>query len=337
MPTSLRALRRASGLSQADLAARAGVTRQLVAAAEAGRHVPSVEAAIRIARVLGVSVEEAFAEPPRAWAPALDGGIEDGDLIVAARVGERLVIAPLRDELARGAAWAAPDGIMESGTPRLFAPASVDGFLVLGCEPALGIASELLGRSGSRRLLALPATSGQALEALREGRCHAAVVHGPAGGLPRAPRGVRRLHLARWRVGLASTRPLTLADALRGRRRLVQREASAASQQALARAAAAHGAQVPSGPVAAGHLDAARLAQHSGAVAVTYEPAAARFGLAFLALETHIVEVWVAERFLDHPGLGALGELLSGRSLRERLAAIGGYDLEGIGARRDAA
>jgi molybdate-binding protein len=117
----------------------------------------------------------------------------------------------------------------------------------------------------------------------------------------------------------------------------VQRDPGASSQQALARAAAAAGELVPSGPVVSGHLDAVRLARQRGGVAVTYEPAAARFGLEFLPLETHVVEVWVADEFVGHPGMAELGELLAGRALRERLAAIGGYDLAEMGVERRAA
>jgi transcriptional regulator with XRE-family HTH domain len=336
----LRSLRLAGGLSQAALAERAGLTRQLVAAAEAGRHVPSVDAALRLARVLGVSVEELFAEAPRKWVSLLAEEAREGELVVAARVGDRLAVAPLRAELARGSSWAAADGVVEGGVPRLFGGADPERFVLLGCDPAIGLAEALLSGPGGRRLLAVPATTGAALAALLDGRSHAAVVHGPEGGLPSAPPGLRRFHLARWRVGLATAGTggaPSLASALATAAPLVQRPPDAASQQALARAAAAIGARVPAGPLAAGHLDAARAVRERGGAAITYEPAARRLELAFLPLETHVVEVWVAERWLEHPGMAALGELLAGRGLRERLAAIGGYELEEIGAERGAA
>lgn len=47
-------------LTQADLAAMAGVTRRSVNAIETGRMVPSVLLALKIARALGVSVETIF-------------------------------------------------------------------------------------------------------------------------------------------------------------------------------------------------------------------------------------------------------------------------------------
>lgn len=47
-------------LTQADLAEKAGITRRSVNAIEAGRMVPSVLLALKIARALGVSVETIF-------------------------------------------------------------------------------------------------------------------------------------------------------------------------------------------------------------------------------------------------------------------------------------
>jgi len=62
----LRALRFARGeMTQAELAARVGVTRQTVIAIEQGRYSPSLEMAFEIAAALGVPLEEAFQyEPP---------------------------------------------------------------------------------------------------------------------------------------------------------------------------------------------------------------------------------------------------------------------------------
>lgn len=47
-------------MTQSELAERIGMTRQTVAAIEAGKYSPSLEAAFRIAQVFGVGVEEVF-------------------------------------------------------------------------------------------------------------------------------------------------------------------------------------------------------------------------------------------------------------------------------------
>ncbi|MFE0152199.1 helix-turn-helix transcriptional regulator [Nonomuraea sp. NPDC059007] len=61
---SIRALRFARGeMTQADLAERVGVTRQTVIAIEQGRYSPSLEMAFKIARALGVTLDDVFQYP----------------------------------------------------------------------------------------------------------------------------------------------------------------------------------------------------------------------------------------------------------------------------------
>jgi molybdate-binding protein len=69
-----------------------------------------------------------------------------------------------------------------------------------------------------------------------------------------------------------------------------------------------------------------------GAGAVTTEGAARAFGLTFIALEEHAVEFWVGLRWLAHPGIEALVELLGQRAFTGRVSQFGGYDLEGCGS-----
>jgi putative transcriptional regulator len=57
----IRELRIHAGeMTQADLAARIGMTRQTIVAMEQGKYSPSLEAAFRIAQVFGVEVGEVF-------------------------------------------------------------------------------------------------------------------------------------------------------------------------------------------------------------------------------------------------------------------------------------
>ena len=50
-------------MTQADLADRVGVTRQTIIAIEQGRYSPSLEVAFRIARALGVPLDDVFDYP----------------------------------------------------------------------------------------------------------------------------------------------------------------------------------------------------------------------------------------------------------------------------------
>lgn len=47
-------------LTQEELARRCGVTRQTIISLEAGKYTPSLELAFRIARAVGVGVEDVF-------------------------------------------------------------------------------------------------------------------------------------------------------------------------------------------------------------------------------------------------------------------------------------
>ncbi len=329
----LRRARERARLSQAELADRAGVSRQLIGSAEAGRHAPAVNTALRIAGVLGESVETLFAAAAPAWSPVRDAPVRDGELVVVGRVGERLCAAPLEDPAGGEAGWGVPDGIVEDGEIRLFPGADANALVVVGCDPLLGLCEKLLSRGGARRVVAVSGSTGSGLAALRADRAHAAVVHGPSGSLPDPPEGVLRVHLARWRVGIGvgGTRPAgSLGEILERGVPMVQRETSASSQQALARAvgdAAPHPAAR-----ATGHVDAARRAARGGCAAVTFEPAAHRHGLRFLPLETHAVELWIGRPWVDHPGANALIDLLGSAALRDRVVLVGGYDLADCGS-----
>jgi putative transcriptional regulator len=61
LTTTMKIQRARLDLTQAGLAERAGVTRKSVNAIEAGHMVPSTILALKLANVLGVTVEELFA------------------------------------------------------------------------------------------------------------------------------------------------------------------------------------------------------------------------------------------------------------------------------------
>jgi transcriptional regulator with XRE-family HTH domain len=336
-PHPLRDRRRASGLTQADLAERAGVSRQLIAAVEAGQNAPSVDAALRLAGALATTVEDLFAPMPPRVVPALGQRLREGRPLRVGRVGDQLVAAELADHGIAGAAWARPDGRIEADELLLFDNAAPARFVLAGCDPALGIAEAMLWGRNEPGLLALPAPTGVALSALAAGRIHAAVVHGPEEALGEPPVSALRLHLARWQVGIAHPPELAFADLaglLDSGVAVVQREAEASSQQALERALRRLGhEQPPAGPKAPGHIEAARTAAILGCGALTTESAARAFGLRFLALEQHAVQVWVADPWTAQPGFAAFGDVLASSAFTSRVAQFGGYELAGCGSR----
>ncbi|MDR0308907.1 MAG: helix-turn-helix transcriptional regulator [Coriobacteriales bacterium] len=60
MKTRIQELRKAKKLSQEELAAAVGVTRQTITSLETGKYTASLVLAARIARYFGMSIEEVF-------------------------------------------------------------------------------------------------------------------------------------------------------------------------------------------------------------------------------------------------------------------------------------
>ncbi len=325
----LRRRREAAGLTQAELAARAGVSRQLVSAVESGRHLPRVDAALALAEALGVGVDVLFGPAPSPVDVVTGAPPLEGTLVRVGRVGEQTVTAPIR---AAGEGWEVADGLIEGGELTVLA-STAPGPVAAGCEPGLVVAEGLLRERG-RGAVAVAASSATALEALRAGRVHVAVVHAPE---PVPPRDldVVRFGLARWQVGLAGpadARGAWWRSALAGGVPVVQREPGAGVQQAFERALSPEASDVP-GPRVATHLEAARRAITTGMPAVTIEPAALAFGAGFHALEVHRAEMWVRPEYLADPAVVELLDVIDGRRFRRRLEAVGGYDLADLGVR----
>jgi transcriptional regulator with XRE-family HTH domain len=328
----VRGLRLARGLTQVQLAELAGVSRQLVGAVEADRHLPRVDAAVRLAAALSTSVEELLAPELRDVVGVVEEPAE-GSLVRIGRVGDRLVCMPAAGS---GEGWATADAQIQDGAVQLF-DIERPALVVAGCDPIIGLASRLLEATSGPRVVPVATSSATAVEVLRAGRSHAVTVHGPAGSLPEPPAPVRRWHLARWQVGLAApagSRPGWVADALAGRVPVAQREAGAGSQAAFERARRSEGVTGGrvEGPTVDGHAEAAWRAATDRMVAVTIEPAALANGLAFHPLEEHRSELWVAGGHADNALLHAFLEEVAGERVHRRLAAIGGYDLTGNGS-----
>ena len=91
----------------------------------------------------------------------------------------------------------------------------------------------------------------------------------------------------------------------------MQRDRSAACQQAVARAARRLGAPRAPRTRSPAAISPRREALEHGGAAVAIEPIAVATGLEFSELEAHDVELWVPERWAGLPGVRALVDLLS--------------------------
>ena len=173
----LREARLAHGLSQHELAERAGVTRQAVNGIEMHRYMPNAAVALRLAQALDCRVEDLFHLPAVSREhPVLIGAeaLEAGERVALARISGALVAHPLAGMRAivegfqPADAVAAPDG----ASVRMLAPEDAPGktAVLLGCDPSLTVLVSWVARSSPNgRLLWLHAASQSALDALPRG------------------------------------------------------------------------------------------------------------------------------------------------------------------------
>ncbi|HEX9642175.1 MAG TPA: substrate-binding domain-containing protein, partial [Candidatus Krumholzibacteria bacterium] len=221
VPNRVRELRQARNLSQVVLAERSRLTRQSIGAIEAGRAVPAVDVALRIARALDCQVEELFDGSGEESAVETELAAPTAAARVAlAHIGERWVSLPLAADGLRLSA----DGLLVKGHSRraLIDPVRTLGearenVVLMGCAAGLGLlADRLNSRRGPGRFLWFPSSSGAALKALAGRLTHVAGVHlvddktGEA-NVPEVRRAVSRetlsvLTLARWEIGLVTRR-----------------------------------------------------------------------------------------------------------------------------------
>jgi DNA-binding XRE family transcriptional regulator len=285
----LAAARQACGMSAAELARRAGVSRQTVYAIESGTFVPNTAVALRMAQALGVPVDQLFSlaaetEPPEArpriCRAVMIAGTPQPDLPVRlARSPAGWVCAPCRMQ---GYFLAQMDGRIRRvlGGARVevecLNPDAGEGAVVAGCDPALGLLASAAQSAGAARVLLAPVSSRKAIDLLRRGRVRVAGVHlkDPATGewnLPLLRRALPDEELtvvtfARWQEGLVVARgnPLRLRaveDLARPGVRFVNREPGTGSRallDRLLRQAGLGGTSIRGyETVAGGHLPAA--------------------------------------------------------------------------------
>jgi molybdate-binding protein/DNA-binding XRE family transcriptional regulator len=223
----LKALRQARGWTQDQLAQTAGLSRTGVSAIEAQRLVPSVAAALGLARALDCSVEDIFGARQTtphahfAWLPA-----SFPCRYWLAEVGGRTLLFPVESALRSDLAH---DGVARHAGdfPRRNEVAA-QTLVVATCDPAAGLLAASYERRSGGRMLVFSRSSAAALDLLSQGLAHVAGIHfspaedqgGNAAELVRRGAGpeLDLLHVAQWEEGLASQPAARLRSASRAAR-----------------------------------------------------------------------------------------------------------------------
>jgi molybdate-binding protein/DNA-binding XRE family transcriptional regulator len=361
----LRRAREARGLTQLELARRAGISRQALGALEAGAYQPGVAVAIALARELSDSVEGLFGgEAPggcnriRAGWAGEDSATPSGaaPCIALARVGGKVVAVPYP---AARLTLAPRAGIVEHTNRRRAEVATYrsaseidSALLIAGCDPATAILADWLARHRSPvSAVALPCSSSRALSASIEGQAHAAGVHLKDPGSSeynlapvRAVLGQRPaivVSFARWELGLATGTGTRLgihgiADLARPGIRLVNRERGAGARAFLDEALAELGIKAPDVEgyefEAAGHLEvAAAIASGRADAGVTIRIAAEAYGLPFIPIREECYDFVVLARELETAPVKAMLDALNSRRFALEVSQLCAYDTSQMG------
>ena len=327
------------GLSQAELAKRAGITRQAVYAIEANQYLPSTQISLKLAEVLECSVEDLFSLPGREVVvdAELIGGVSTQSSsmrVKLSQVGTRMVARPMA-ELGDILNFVMPaDGLVlneaHHGSRKKSAQVTVkllhsrevieEHIMIAGCDPALFLAGEHV-----RKIHALSGVtnwtmgSANALSALQRGEVHMAGLHlvdmkSGESNIPYLKRHARNrdlvgVHFASWVQGLLlqpgnPKRIRTVQDLVKPGVRLINREVGAGARfflDALLEQVGLTGQALKGYQhEVKSHLEVARHIRDGMAdVGVGAETAAHYFGLDFIPLREERYDLIMRADFLN--------------------------------------
>lgn len=351
----VRERRELRGLPQTTLAERAGLSRQSVGAIEAGRAMPAVDVALRIARALDCSVEDLFADVGEESVRTEVSQTAIKGRVAMAQIAGRWVSYALDGFGTRmsadGLAVRKREGQLEVEPLRPLADAR-ENIVIMGCALGLGlVADRLNSRPGPGRFLWLPRSSTAALKALAKNHAHIAGVHlvdGRTGAVN--VEDVRRhtagtevvlITLAGWEAGLVTApgNPKSVkrsSDLARRGLRLVTREEGSGARrlldQQLREVGAARAAQSTC-IEAAGHLEVAQaVAMGAGDVGVATRDAAIACGLDFIPLAEERYDLVVPLASMEDMRLARLFDVMTSGATRRELTSLG-YDVRSCGDR----
>jgi molybdate-binding protein/DNA-binding XRE family transcriptional regulator len=367
---SLAQFRRQRGISAARLASAVGVSRQTVYAIESGDYLPNTAVALKLARTLGVSVEQLFClgediqTPPSTKEVELlseAGKVRPGQALQLCNVDGRLIAT----SPAPGT-WGLPtaDAIL-LGASRQRKPPSKNTaevleedwekgnrLLIAGCDPGAAVLAHHMQRRGVELVVAY-LNSSRALKLLQDGTIHVAGTHlldekTGASNLPKVngmfgKDTVAVIAFALWEEGIvvSSGNPKNIravADFARPDLKMVNREAGAGCRlllDSLLHRVGIAGKDVKGYErIALGHLPAARQVFGGEVDCCISTRAAARvFGLDFVPLVTKRYDLVIRRNHLKLPGVEILLETLGRAAFRRELEGLAEYDMKAAGDR----
>lgn len=335
----LKVLRTERGLSQGELANRAGITRQAVSSIESNLYLPTTAVALQLASVLACRVEDLFSLIPSEEfiEGTLIGRLPEAETrsqstrVKISTIGKRTVVRPVND-LGEQFSFAVPaDGFL-TDTRRKLSGATVRVKLsrdreairqeisVAGCDPAIFLAGEYLRRHKDQTtVVGWPMGSMAALQAMQRGEVHVAGLHlfDPITGESNLPflrrsltgSGYEVVTFATWEEGflVRPGNPKSIhaaSDLAAPMVMLINREEGSGARLLLdqrLRASGVEPTQVQGyDRIVSSHFEVARvIAEHQADVGIGIRSAAQHFGLGFVPLQTARYDLVVPKPYLQ--------------------------------------
>jgi molybdate-binding protein/DNA-binding XRE family transcriptional regulator len=328
--------------SQAELAARAGISRAAVSAIEGERLSPSVATALALAAVFECSVEELFGRPATpvstgtdwAWLPRTEAC-----RYWEASVNSRRRLYPVEAVTLNPTPH---DGVWQYGVLRESGLATAETTLVMACcDPTAGLLAAEYARASGFRLLVFPRGGRSALELLRQRLVHVAGLHYSTDESPernaeavRAQFGgdCRLLRVAKWESGIAlatDDRSRSAESVARRPLRWATRESGSAARECLDELL---GKRRFAGREVNGHAAVAEAVRAGWAEAgVCVRFSAAEAGLNFLPVRKESLDLCFPAPFQHDARIQALVRLLRSRNHRRLISELPGYDAHQTG------
>lgn len=334
----VREQRLSRGWTQSQLGDRAGVSRSAITAIEAGSLSPSVAAALALARVFAVTVEELFGEsqdgaakvwawvpprqPARAWQAEVNG---------------RQIFYPAT---ASTASAELPDWMGEEPS-HPHPQRSSETLVVATCDPAAGLLARYFHATTGMRMLVLARSSAQSLAMLEQGLVHVAGLHlstadDPQRNALHAHTTLRQssqlLRIAQWQEGIAvspKAKLRSVGSVLKSKLTWVGRDADSAAGQCLQRLM--DGRTLPQ-RMAQNHRGVAEAIQSGwAALGICHQLVADELGLDFLPVQEEAYDVCYHSAMAEDRRIKALITVVRSPAYRQLLQGLPGFDTSQTG------
>ena len=335
----VRQCRTLQGLTQAELAEQAGISRTAVTAIEAGRMIPSVASALAIASAMGTTVEDLFGSgaaitdsevwawnPPSVSSPSWRAEVGGKTVRYPAASTPTLTLLP--DQVATGVAMTSSVKANET-------------LVMASCDPAAGILASQFIRATGFRLIVLFRSSRQAMAMLREGLVHLAGIHFSTRDEPDRNSeiirsdlgsGYQSVRISRWQEGIV-LRPGAAIDsvgaAMKSNLHWVGRESGSGARQCLDRLLN-HRSQPQR--IAQDHRSVVEAVRSGWADAgICVQLAGAEAGLKFLPVQDEAFDMTYRSDLSSDLRIKAFLSVIRSRSYRKLIGGLPGYDTSETG------